>query len=180
MPIQKQLSVFMPNRPGVLAEMSTILAGHRANVLQIYHNRAFSQARLGKGTQGLLEQTALHISKLQGGESVGGYPGFEPPGDDERYKNKIRDRSYSGEEANDWLKEINNYLKQVVKKNPNLTLEEILQRAGLNQAEIEHFLEALREVHFLAEGLEGSDVTSQSFQTLQTLMEQLGVAPWPW
>lgn len=91
-----------------------------------------SQAKLGKGTEALVEQTATHVSKLLGGQSIGGFPGFEPP-DDERYKNKIRNSTYSGEEANSWLKEINNFLQQVTNKNPNMTLEEILKQAGMTQ-----------------------------------------------
>lgn len=42
------LKVVVPDRPGVLAELSTIVADQRANILQIFHNRAFSQALLGE------------------------------------------------------------------------------------------------------------------------------------
>lgn len=33
MPIQKQLSVFMPNRPGVLAQTCAVLSGNGVNIL---------------------------------------------------------------------------------------------------------------------------------------------------
>ena len=55
-----------------------------------------SEARLAPGAESLLKQTARHISKLMGGASVGGFPGFEPPDDDKRYKDKIRNQSYNG------------------------------------------------------------------------------------
>ena len=79
-------------------------------------------ASLASGTEGLLKQTALHLSKMQGVESIGGFPGFEPPDDDEKYKRKIKNSSASGEEVNTWVKEINNFLRQVANKNPGMTL----------------------------------------------------------
>jgi len=85
------------------------------------------EARLGKGTEGQLRQVALHLSKMQGGRSIGGFPGFEPPDDDEEYRRKIQDGTYKAEDVNDWVKEINNFLNQVVKKNPNLSLDEVLR-----------------------------------------------------
>jgi len=136
------------------------------------------QARLGKGTEGLLKQAAIHMSKLLGGQSIGGFPGFEPPDDDERYKDKIHNQSYNGEEVNHWIKEINNFLRQIIKKNPDMTLEEILQEAGLQQGDIESFIRGLRNVHIIAAGNEGVGVTSATVKALEELMEILGVAPW--
>jgi threonine dehydratase len=42
------LRVVLPDKPGSLVELSVLLAGHRANVLQIVHERSFSQANLGE------------------------------------------------------------------------------------------------------------------------------------
>jgi threonine dehydratase len=42
------LKVVLPDKPGSLVELSALLAGHRANVLQIVHERSFSQANLGE------------------------------------------------------------------------------------------------------------------------------------
>jgi anti-anti-sigma factor len=42
------LKVVVPDKPGSLVELSAVLAGHRANVLQIIHERSFSQANLGE------------------------------------------------------------------------------------------------------------------------------------
>jgi hypothetical protein len=137
-----------------------------------------SEARLAQGTEGLLRQTAAHLSKLQGGASVGGFPGFEPP-DDDRFKDKIRNQSYGGEEANYWGKEINNFLRQIVDKNPGLTLEQMLQRAGLQPAEIKSYLDALRNVHRTIEGLADYGVNQSTIETLEDLMRVLGVVPWP-
>ena len=138
-----------------------------------------SHARLGAGTESLLGQTAAHVSKLLAGESVGGFPGFEPPDDDEHYRSKVRNQSYSGEEANTWLKEINNFLRQVIDKNPNLTLKEILGRMGWQQSEINEFVIALRNTHSIARAWKGIGVTPTTLETLETLMKTLGVIPWP-
>jgi threonine dehydratase len=42
------LRVVLPDKPGSLVELSVLLASHRANVLQIVHERSFSQANLGE------------------------------------------------------------------------------------------------------------------------------------
>lgn len=138
-----------------------------------------AEARLGKGTEGLVKQTALHMSKLLGGDSIGGFPGFEPPDDDETYRGKIRNQTYTGEEANHWIKEINSFLQQIVKKNPNMTLEEILQQAGLNASETQRFMSDLRDIHVIAKIHQESGVNPQTVEVLEELMEILGVAPWP-
>ena len=65
-----------------------------------YTNRQVAEAKLATGTKKLLENTAEHLSKMQGGASVGGFPGFEPPEDDEKYRRKIENESHTGEEIN--------------------------------------------------------------------------------
>ena len=133
-------------------------------------------ARLIPGTEGLLRQAAEHLSKMQGGKSVGGFPAFEPP--DDKYRSKIKNRSYSAEEANHWVKEINNLLRQIAEKNPGLTLEEILQRQGLTPREIDDFIIVLKNVQATARGMEGYGVTTETMNVLNGLFETLGVVPW--
>jgi threonine dehydratase len=43
-----QLEVRMPDRPGMLARLTTEIAQQGANVVEIYHNRAFAKAGLGE------------------------------------------------------------------------------------------------------------------------------------
>ena len=137
-----------------------------------------SEARLAKGTEGLLRQTAEHLSRMQRGESIGGFPGFEPPDDDDKYRRKIKDQSYTAEEVNHWVKEINNFLDQVVKKNPGLSLEKILQRQGLTRAQINNFIEALQEVHYRADLMKGFGVNEETIETLTGLMKTLRIPIW--
>ena len=137
-----------------------------------------AQASLAPGTEGLLRQTASHLSKMQGGASVGGFPGFEPPGDDDKYRRKIEERSYTAEEVNYWVKEINNFLGQIVKKNPGMSLEEILQKQGLNPEQIVAFIRALRNIHSITAGMEGIGVSGTTIAALAGLMNTLGVSPW--
>ncbi len=139
---------------------------------------SISEARLAKGTEGLLRQTAEHLSRMQRGESIGGFPGLEPPDDDDKYRRKIKDQSYRAEEVNHWVKEINNFLTQIVKKNSGLSLEEILQKQGLTPSQIESFFDALRNAEVMARGMQDYGVTAETATTLRTLMETLGVAPW--
>lgn len=42
------LKVVLPDKTGSLVEVSALLAAHRANILQIVHERSFSQANLGE------------------------------------------------------------------------------------------------------------------------------------
>mgnify|MGYP001609778939 CR=1 FL=1 len=63
-----------------------------------------SEATLAKVTEGLLRQTALHLSKMQRGASVGGFPGFEPPDDDKEYRDKVKNERYTPQDVNDWVK----------------------------------------------------------------------------
>jgi len=139
---------------------------------------SITEARLGKGTEALLGQTAAHLSKLLGGESAGGFPGFEPPDDDEQYREKIRNQTYSPEDANHWIKEINNFLRQIVNKNPNMSLEEILKQAGLSQSETQAFIESLQNAHSIARGYSQYGVNPATLKHLEALMEILGVIAW--
>ena len=137
-----------------------------------------AEAKLAPGTEKLLENTAEHLSKMQGGASVGGFPGFEPPEDDEKYRRKIKNRAYTPEEAEHWIKELNNFLKQVAEKNPGMTLEEILQKQGLSLDEIDNFIVALRNAHATAAGMEGYGVNVETVQTMESLFQTLGVSTW--
>ena len=137
-----------------------------------------AQASLTSGTEGWLRQTAEHMSKMQGGASIGGFPGFEPPDNDEKYRRKVKDGTYNSQDVNDWVKDINNFLKQIVEKNPNMSLEEILQKQGLPQTEIEGFVRALRNVHATAKGMSGYGVNPETVERLESLMEILGVSAW--
>lgn len=134
-----------------------------------------AQARLAPGTDALLKQTASHLSKLSGGISVGGLPSFRPPGDDERFKEKIKNSAYTPKEANYWLKEINNFLQQIIKKNPKSSLREILARQGLNEAQTENYLGVLQRVYEAAAKWEGKGVNSATLSTYRALLKQLGV-----
>jgi hypothetical protein len=135
-----------------------------------------SQARLGPGTEGLLRQAALHLSKMESGKSVGGFPGFEPPKDDKEYQRKVRERAYNAQDVNDWVKQINNFLNQIVKKNPGVSLEKILQRQGSTQAQIDDSVAALREAYRIAESMEGFGVSKVTVETLKSVMIALGVS----
>lgn len=143
-----------------------------------------SEARLAPGTEGLLRQTAAHLSKMQRGESIGGFPGFEPPDDDEKYRRRIKEQHITARDVNDWVKEINNFLRQIIKKNSRMSLEEILQtespfgKQGLTPSQIENLLDALRDTEVTARGMQNYGVAPETATTLRTLMETLGVAPW--
>jgi hypothetical protein len=137
-----------------------------------------SEARLVPGTEGLLRQTAAHLSKMQRGASVGGFPGFEPPDDDEKYRRKIKEQNYSAQDVNDWVKEINNFLNEIAKKNPGLSLEEILQRQGLSQVETREFVEALQSTHNTAKVLSEYGVNPETVKILESLLKTLRVPIW--
>lgn len=137
-----------------------------------------SEARLAKGTEGLLRQAALHLSRLESGKSVGGFQGFEPPKDDKEYQRKIRDRAYNAQDVNDWVKEINNFLSQILKKNPGMSLEKILQEQGLTESQVDDFVGALKDLHYTADGMKGSGVSAETVARLETLMEKLRVPTW--
>jgi threonine dehydratase len=61
-----RLEVNLPDRPGMLALLTTQIAEQRANVVEIHHNRAFSKAGLGEAmVEVTLETTGRpHIHEL--------------------------------------------------------------------------------------------------------------------
>jgi hypothetical protein len=135
------------------------------------------QAQLASGTEGLLKQTAIHLSKMRGGASIGGFPGFEPP-DDERYKRRVKEYEFKAQDVNDWVKEINNFLRQIANNNPGMTLEKILELQGLSAEQIENFVVALRDIHSVAQGMQTIGVTKATVDTLTELLTLLGVSTW--
>ncbi len=149
-----------------------------APTINLTSPQVFRAASLAPGTEGLLKQTAAHLSKMQGGESIGGFPGFEPPDNDERYKRKVEKSTATGEEVNTWVKEINNFLHQIANKNSGMTLEKILEKQGLSAAQIKDFSDALRNVHAIADGKVGYGVQQTTVDSLTELMKLLGVATW--
>ncbi len=62
-----QLEVRLPDRPGMLAKLTTQVADLRANVVEIHHERAFSRAGLGEAmVEVTLETTGPgHIRELE-------------------------------------------------------------------------------------------------------------------
>jgi threonine dehydratase len=54
------LKVVLPDKPGGRADLSVLLAGHRANVLHMVHERSFSQANLGEGQVTVTLETRGH------------------------------------------------------------------------------------------------------------------------
>ncbi|MEK7278771.1 MAG: hypothetical protein AAB427_15575 [Chloroflexota bacterium] len=159
------------------SQPSEVAFADRANLVLAPDGQAH-EVRLAKGTEGLLRQTAEHLSKMQRGASIGGFPGFEPPEDDKEYRDKVKNERYTAQDVNDWVKEINNFLKQIIKKNPRMSLEEILQKQGLTPPQFENLLDALRDTEVTARGMQNYGVTTETAATLRTLMETLGVAPW--
>ena len=71
------LSVFVPDRPGALAEALAEVARTRANVVEVHHERAFLAGRLGQVRVDLVVETrgADHVGELI--EALRGR-GFEP------------------------------------------------------------------------------------------------------
>ncbi|EQC51191.1 threonine ammonia-lyase [Bacteriovorax sp. DB6_IX] len=48
------LKVIVPDKPGIISDLSRIIAEHGANIVDIYHNRTFSNTHLG--------ETAVHFT----------------------------------------------------------------------------------------------------------------------
>ena len=61
-----RLSVFVPDRPGALADALATVAGSRANVVEVHHERAFMAGRLGQVRVDLVVETrgAEHATEL--------------------------------------------------------------------------------------------------------------------
>ncbi|MBF0350222.1 MAG: threonine ammonia-lyase [SAR324 cluster bacterium] len=52
--------VLVPDRPGILAELSRVIASRRANILQISHNRSYSKTSLGEAEVEFTIETRGH------------------------------------------------------------------------------------------------------------------------
>ncbi|MFM2152898.1 MAG: hypothetical protein RL199_1333 [Pseudomonadota bacterium] len=63
-----RLAVTVPDRPGELARLTGVVARAKANVVEIHHNRAFSQGSLGETLIELVLETRghAHIDELVG------------------------------------------------------------------------------------------------------------------
>ena len=67
-----RISLIVPDRPGALARVSTLVADQRANILDIMHSRGFSRAEIGESEITLtLETSGPRIYfKSQGGPAI--------------------------------------------------------------------------------------------------------------
>jgi len=170
---------FAPKSPsffwGLLLGLVIVMAAIAFISLRPY---LVAEAKLAPGTTRLLQQTATHMSKMQGGVQIGGFPGFEPDDDDDKYQSKVKDSEFSNIDVNDWTKEICNFLEQASQKNPNLSLEQILRLAGLSAKQIEDFLGALRTTYSMADAKAGFGVTVETVDRLANVMKNLGVDSW--
>jgi hypothetical protein len=126
---------------------------------------------------------------MLGGESVGGFPGFEPPDpDDDDYRRKVEERSYRPRDVDDWVRDINKHLRELIARNPGKTLEELLQEywrstdPSLSMQEIttrtNHYLDSIRTVQTIAESQTTIGVSEVNIDILKGLTEMLGVVPW--
>ncbi|MEN9800145.1 MAG: hypothetical protein RL653_3842 [Pseudomonadota bacterium] len=70
-----RLKVDMPDRPGMLARFVTAIAEHGANVVEIYHHRAFSPVSLGEvQVEAMLETRGVdHVAELKAALSKQGW-----------------------------------------------------------------------------------------------------------
>jgi threonine dehydratase len=61
-----RLSVFVPDRPGALADALATVASSRANVVEVHHERAFLAGRLGQVRVDMVVETrgAEHAAEL--------------------------------------------------------------------------------------------------------------------
>jgi threonine dehydratase len=61
-----RLGVVLRDRPGELARLAGLIAGERANIVQIAHDRAFSGAAIGESEVALTLETSgrEHIDRL--------------------------------------------------------------------------------------------------------------------
>lgn len=71
-----RLSVTLTDRPGALARLSRVIAGQQANIVEIHHNRAFSNSSLGDTAVQLVLETRGndHIDDLMAAMLKAGYP----------------------------------------------------------------------------------------------------------
>lgn len=74
-----RLSLIVPDRPGALARVCTLVADQGANIQEIAHTRGFSRAEIGESeiTLTLETQGLVHITRIVSGLRVAGYQVFE-------------------------------------------------------------------------------------------------------
>jgi threonine dehydratase len=65
----------LPDKPGSLVELSALLANHRANILQIVHERSFAQTNLGEVQVSFTLETKghEHVKEILASLSVNGF-----------------------------------------------------------------------------------------------------------
>jgi threonine dehydratase len=60
-----RIRVYLPDRPGALADLSSVIAGQRANIVELLFNRAYYGVSLG--------DTAIDVTvETRGAEHLGG------------------------------------------------------------------------------------------------------------
>lgn len=70
-----RLAVVVPDRPGTLAQLTEIIAGSGANVLEIRHERAFAETSVGETDLALELETSgpQHVARLKHDLEAAGY-----------------------------------------------------------------------------------------------------------
>jgi threonine dehydratase len=73
-----RLSLIIPDRPGALARVSTLVADQGANILEIIHTRGFSRAEIGESEITLTLETSgdEHMTQVLGELRTAGYQVF--------------------------------------------------------------------------------------------------------
>jgi threonine dehydratase len=74
-----RLSLIVPDRPGALARVSTLVADQGANIQEIVHTRGFSRAEIGESEITLTLETygQQHIAEVLAKLRAAGYQVFE-------------------------------------------------------------------------------------------------------
>jgi threonine dehydratase len=74
-----RVSLVVPDRPGALARVSTLVAERRANILEIIHTRGFSRAEIGESEITLTLETSgqPHMREVLAALRAAGYQVFE-------------------------------------------------------------------------------------------------------
>jgi len=74
-----RVSLIVPDRPGALARVSTLVAERRANILEIMHTRGFSRAEIGESEITLTLETSgqHHMKEVLTALRTAGYQVFE-------------------------------------------------------------------------------------------------------
>jgi threonine dehydratase len=65
----------VPDHPGALQQLTTLLAIERANIVQVIHDRAYFGAHLGEGVVDITVETRgpEHVEELLGKLAAAGY-----------------------------------------------------------------------------------------------------------